>query len=395
MSLYLVDIEFSSKNTHWSQNYLTHLDSRLTAILKNDLNNDFWEKYSQSLIHCHQTQQLLYRVKSVQLQTVHLTQVWQSAACFQQYTNTALQGQSISELLKKYGIIVRTYTKEITETEASVILEGLLKFPHILQFVAQKFLKKEMTLGDPLKSGKNYLPFPWMPTAEKLKLIAHLPLNVSVPIDAICAEIKENIADSFSLIKLNLAARNEVGKQRPWFGRGLIDYRQDSHDLYEYLALEKDWIRLDKNGDVMVQETELAKLMPETLRFVRTLVSEPRVTRLLCIPPGAILPWHSHCQSSVVGPQPYRKMVIQIPIETNPDVIYRVHAIDSIEENSVDLNYRLGEAWIFNSWHMHQVENHGKTPRVALYIEASLTDSLFLSHVQSALSMPIKFSLPL
>jgi|GEM_PF-4551706 len=384
MSFFLVEIEFTSIDKNWGTNYLTEPNSRLTALLKDDLKNVFWENYSNVLIHFHQSQKLLYRVKSVQSQSVYLTQVWKDAQTFQEYSELALQGQSLARLLEKQGIFARTVMQEVSTEEAVKRLNDLQTFPHILQFVAKDFFKPEMCIGDPLKKGSNYLPFPWIPISEKLKSRPHVPLPVSVPLDSIKREIQNKI-DGFSHIQLNLGARNENGKERAWFGRGLIDYRKDSRDLYEYLALKKEWIKFDKNGDVQVYETELAAHMPETLNFVYSLVSEPRVTRILWIPPGAILPWHSHCQSLVVGPQPYRKMVVQIPIQTNPCVNYRVRELDSDENSSVDKNYLAGEAWIFNSWHLHQVENNGKEPRIALYVEASLTDQLFLSHVERAL----------
>jgi hypothetical protein len=224
----------------------------------------------------------------------------------------------------------------------------------------------------------------WKKLAEELKSIPHLQLPGMAPLSLIHAEINAAV-DQFELINLNLEVRNETGNIRPWYGRGLIDYLSDSRQLYEYLALKPEWIKRDSWGDVIVSETELAALMPETMNFVRSLVECPRVTRLLRIPPGAILPWHSHCQSKFIGQQEYRKMVLQIPLKTNNKVLYRVRPVGAAEQQSQDLVYRAGEIRIFNSWHEHQVQNDGDQERISLYIESPLTDSLFQKWVEEAL----------
>ena len=224
----------------------------------------------------------------------------------------------------------------------------------------------------------------WKKLSEELKSIPHLQLPGMAPLSAINNEMSAAV-DQFELINLNLEVRNEAGKIRPWHGRGLIDYLPDSRRLYEYLALRPEWIKRDSWGDVIVSETELAALMPETMKFVRSLVEHPRVTRLLRIPPGAILPWHSHCQSKFIGHQEYRKMVVQIPLKTNDRVLYRVREVGANENDSDDLAYHAGEIRIFNSWHEHQVQNDGDQERISLYIEAPLTDSLFQKWVEEAL----------
>jgi hypothetical protein len=223
----------------------------------------------------------------------------------------------------------------------------------------------------------------WQEQAEQLKRIPHL-LLLSTNVDKILNEVNHHI-DDYPLININLEIRNQSGKIRPWYGRGLIDYRPSSRELYEYLALKKEWISFDENGDVNLVETDLAAKMPQTMSFVRSIVAKPRITRILRIPPGAILPWHSHCQSKIVGLQPYRKMVVQIPLVTSEKVIYRVKPLDSDENNSFDLAYKAGHVRVFNSWHEHQVENNSTNDRLSLYIEAPLTDAIFSKHINEAL----------
>ena len=89
-------------------------------------------------------------------------------------------------------------------------------------------------------------------------------------------------------IKRQHALRNEPTKIRPWFGLGLIDYLPDSRKLYEYWAPENEWIKRDEWEDVIVSPTELAPLMPVTMKFVHSLIGKPRITRLLKLPAGAV-----------------------------------------------------------------------------------------------------------
>lgn len=384
MNYYLVEIQFNSKDPNWSLHYLENPDLRLTALLKDYLDNVFWEKYSETLIQYNNSDQLLLRVKSIKNDSVYLTQVWKNEQVFNEYKSSALQGIDLADLLKNKGIHSHIKNRIVSEPEVFDLIKSIQLYPHILQFVNEKFRHNSMKIGDPLKKGLGHLPEPWKKASEILKDIPHLKLNLTAPIKMIEDEIEKNI-DGYSHIKLNLAARNEIGKDRPWYGRGLIDYNHDSRIVSEYLAIDKNNLEYDEMGDPRVFETELSNKMPKTMEFVYSIVSKPRVTRLLWIPPGAVLPWHSHCQSKVVGIQPYRKMVLQIPIITNPNVIYRVCEIDKNENQSHDKVYKSGEVWLFNSWHLHQVENRGDQSRIALYIEAPLTDQRFRTHVENSL----------
>lgn len=225
----------------------------------------------------------------------------------------------------------------------------------------------------------------WIKFSERLKTISHLKLVVDAPIEKILVELNQNV-DSFERINLNLSLRGEINGSRPWFGRGLVDYKNNSRHLYEFLALKKGEIKLDEWGDVTVHRTELADLMPDTMRFVHSLVSRPRITRFLKLPPSSILPWHSHCQSKYIGFNDYKKMVLQIPIITNEKVINRVRPFGVENAMTDDKVYQPGEVWLFNSWDEHCVENMGNEDRIILYIEAPLYDPVFFDLVERSLT---------
>ena len=80
-------------------------------------------------------------------------------------------------------------------------------------------------------------------------------------------------------------------------------------------------------------------------------------------------------------------MVLQIPLITQDQVVYRVNSVGAVETASQDLIYEADEVRILNAWDEHQVENRGDQDRITLYIEAPLTDELFLGHVKRALEL--------
>lgn len=226
----------------------------------------------------------------------------------------------------------------------------------------------------------------WRDLSDRLKDISHLRLGLEVPLDRIRQELKNAVGDEYSKIQINLKIRKEEGRERYWYGRGLIDYLPDSRNLYEYLALDPKWIKRDISNELILHETELCGRVPQTMEFIKSITDRPRISRFLKIFPGTFLPWHSHCQSKLIGPLDYRKMILQIPLHSNDGVVNRVRPLNTQTEESEDQIYREGEAWLFNSWHEHAVINSGQTDRVILLVEAPLDDPKFYDLVESSLA---------
>lgn len=158
--LFLKVVSFRSPDMNWSKDYLGSHEARLTSLLKNKLKNDFWEHYSRVLVSYHHDGRLLLRTKSIQCDEVVLTQVWLSKTCYQNFLQEALMGHSLRYYFEDLGLTVKEEERIVREYNISQILDSIQQKPHIIQFLNAKYHRSNISIGDPLKRGKLYLPFP-------------------------------------------------------------------------------------------------------------------------------------------------------------------------------------------------------------------------------------------
>jgi len=157
---FLKEIQFLSTETSWSKLYLHHSDKRITTILKSTLGNAFWENYSRVLVDYVRNKRLLFRIKYVAHGSVWLCQLWDGEASSENFAQEALQGVNTYDLLKEKGISSVEVKSSINFARAKEKLHTIRSNDHILQFVNEPFIERDMKIGDPLKSGRSYLPFP-------------------------------------------------------------------------------------------------------------------------------------------------------------------------------------------------------------------------------------------
>jgi hypothetical protein len=158
--LFLKVVSFRSHDMNWSKEYLGSHEARLTSLLKNKLKNDFWEHYSRVLVSYHHDGRLLMRTKSIQDEDVILSQVWLSKKCYQSFLQEALMGHSLRHYFEEIGLNVKEEERIIREYHIARILVTIQAMPHIIQFLHPKYRLLNTIIGDPLKKGKLYLPFP-------------------------------------------------------------------------------------------------------------------------------------------------------------------------------------------------------------------------------------------
>lgn len=144
----------------WSQRYLTSPPDRITALLKDFLGNDFWENYSHCLTQAGLKSELLLRVKIAYSDCVILYQIWSSETVFKAYLQKAVQGLSLSDLLLRKNISVEEHGENVDLAHITHFLSSLKNENHILQYICPEWKTADMTIGDPLKQGRNYLPNP-------------------------------------------------------------------------------------------------------------------------------------------------------------------------------------------------------------------------------------------
>ncbi len=155
----LSEVQFFSSQSDWHSRYLSDIDCRLTSILKNDLGNSFWILYGATLTKYCNNKQLILRAKVIKNQSVSLVQIWRRKDDFLEYKKTALQGVDMKSLFEKNGLTVIESCREDFD-DVFKYLNELKSYPHILQHISSEYYTPELVVGDPLKIGNLYLPFP-------------------------------------------------------------------------------------------------------------------------------------------------------------------------------------------------------------------------------------------
>ncbi|TFG84436.1 MAG: aspartyl beta-hydroxylase, partial [Chromatiales bacterium] len=93
-------------------------------------------------------------------------------------------------------------------------------------------------------------------------------------------------------------------------------------------------------------------------------------SRLMRLAPGAVVPLHAD-----INYQWYSRVRLHIPVQTHPDVAFycgdeRVHMA-------------AGEAWLFDNWRLHRVENPSHVERIHLVADTSGTAPFWRLAAQS------------
>ncbi|MBN8281145.1 MAG: aspartyl/asparaginyl beta-hydroxylase domain-containing protein, partial [Gammaproteobacteria bacterium] len=114
------------------------------------------------------------------------------------------------------------------------------------------------------------------------------------------------------------------------------------------------------NDDVAgrMQATEALAALP----YIRQVLASFGVvwsrSRLMRLAPGAAVPLHAD-----INYQWFSRVRVHIPIETHPDVAF--HCGDE------QVHMAPGEAWVFDNWRLHRVENPSPVERVHLVADTS------------------------
>ena len=160
MELFLKKTAFRSLDETWAARYLSDPKARITFLLKDWLGNPFWKNYAAEFLRAVDRNDLLLRVKYCDAGTIHYTQVWRDVAVYRAHLNEAIGSVDIKGLLADAGISVYEETSMIASTEVPTLIASLRRHPHVLQVICPEWRLPDMILGDPLKIGDGYLPFP-------------------------------------------------------------------------------------------------------------------------------------------------------------------------------------------------------------------------------------------
>lgn len=208
---------------------------------------------------------------------------------------------------------------------------------------------------------------------DKLKSIPHLRLGVSFDLARILAEYESLSDEDFHQYETR-AYVDEVRDtiERSWWGCSLLSSNGQTYgDLIEGQKVLKNVV------------TSAGKKCPYMLDMVSQLGNRNEcVARIMKIKPGGQLSWHSHAYDYGAGPGSKNLMTIHVPIVSPPKFKYSVMSIRDNRLTDLELHrpkvyskwYDPGEAWLFNSYHMHNVYNYDDHDRVSLMLYLSINN---------------------
>lgn len=136
-------------------------EKRLTYILK-DLKNEFWENFGVQRIESLRAGMLLIRTKHFDsmADSIILSQIWRSKADYEWFLETACGDQNLEAILKEKGISTEKYEELVDKSFGPELLQDVLKYPHIVQYIIDEWKTTGLEVGDPLKKGRLHLPDP-------------------------------------------------------------------------------------------------------------------------------------------------------------------------------------------------------------------------------------------
>ena len=221
---------------------------------------------------------------------------------------------------------------------------------------------------------------------KKLNHIPHLNLNKSFNLELLKSEynnIDKSMFHAYDSASRSDRLRNTVNTS--WWGCSLTSSTgMTDGDLTENPRSSRYYL------------TEAAKLCPYMMSVVNELSDENTSSaRIMLVKPGGQLTWHTHQIHDVNTAFSFGEMTIHIPIICPPKFKYSVIPIEeyrlvdfeTIKPKTYSMRYPEGEAWVFNSHHMHNIFNYDDHDRVSLmiylYIDNEKTRNIILDAVRS------------
>ena len=193
---------------------------------------------------------------------------------------------------------------------------------------------------------------------ETLLRIPHLDLGFNFDADKMLSET--NIVDKFMPYQSSYSQSKDLYKKH-WSGASLISIDGSVFgDMEELKVYPK----------IAPKKTDLANSCPYLMSVLAELGCADERSRIMRIGPNGHLDWHSHV---LHHRQNMERLVVQIPIYVPKGFTYSVvHAKDlsALRKNksveTYDMEYKVGRAYIFNSYHPHNVFNPTEEYRITL-----------------------------
>ena len=192
---------------------------------------------------------------------------------------------------------------------------------------------------------------------ELLQKIPHLDLGIVYDPKKMLEEVKNF---DYANYQTSYAQTKEL-YEKNWSGASLVSIDG---------SVFGDMSELKEYPNTMPKETELAKHCPYLMQILHDIGSSNERSRIMRIAPKGNLDWHSHVLHHKQNP---KRLVVQVPIVVPKGFTYSVmHAKDlaSLKKGQTfrtyDEEYEEGKAYVFNSFHPHNVFNPSNNYRITL-----------------------------
>jgi hypothetical protein len=208
---------------------------------------------------------------------------------------------------------------------------------------------------------------------QKLKTIPHLPLPFSFDAKRIEDEIR---AMPFPLMSYNANIQKGYN-HNPEGWNNLSLYSFDGSIFCDTNEGDGGSALLERFGKF--QKTGLSEYLPYTYEVLESLGAGKSLCRIEEVMPNTIIGWHSHVFEFH---QPENILIAQLPIcipegFKNSVVHYKKYRGSDFTLEpivSYDSKYTIGTPYIFNSYHYHNVFNHGETPALMIRFFVDIDD---------------------
>lgn len=193
---------------------------------------------------------------------------------------------------------------------------------------------------------------------ETLLRIPHLDLGFQFDVEKLLQEVSS--IDSYRSYK-SLYNESKELYEKNWSGASLISLDG---------SIFGDMEELKVYPSIQPKRTALADKCPYLMSILDTLQASNERSRIMRISPHGQLDWHSHV---LHHKQNVKRLVVQVPIYVPKGFRYSVVNINDfnklkkgIEVKTHDMEYVPGRAYVFNSYHPHNVFNPSQEHRITL-----------------------------
>jgi len=220
--------------------------------------------------------------------------------------------------------------------------------------------------------------------------IPHLEIDIPIDIEKIKAEASLMKQTFPHKLHENKGLSEAYYRHHEWSFRGqcFYDYQKDSEqgmiDAKTYLFNE-DNAQFNDSGRLNYSPTLFGQQTPQTIKTLKQISPYINRSRFISTEPNGGIPWHSH-HNGIYSTWYPRLAILHVPLESNPKAIHSVRSFEDKESRTYEEYYKVGKAYLFNSWHDHQFWNKGSHKRLTVISYFNFCDPDFLEFLRPLVS---------